>query len=227
MIFFCRKVLITTFITILTFMIGIIIHEVIHGVTAYYLGYQNIKISYNYVAMTSPHIDTLNHITKLRKTEILNQQDYPEKEYYRQTAQVPRFYVNLSSNLFIFIVGTLALLALHLKPSFLKFDSIISFFIFYSSLFLGQFISDGLVVAYNFLFGLSISTDLITCAYLLKLPKYSLLILVFLLSSLLLSYLFFSLIPAPNRPYLIIGVATGTIIGRIIWFKYLGHLILP
>jgi hypothetical protein len=224
---FSKNLFITVFLTIITFCIGIVTHETGHAITGKVFAYKNIKLSYKSTFMESKYHDSLKSIRKLRKYEIKNHLNYPEKQYYREIFEIPTIYIYASACVLTFLIGFVSLLLLYFNPHLLHFQHWFSYFIFYPSLFLGQFISDGIVLLITTILDKPITMDLIVVASLLYLPRLSLVLFMFILSTVMLCYLFFKLMPVEKRAYLILGICLGTIIGRILWFGFLGQILLP
>jgi hypothetical protein len=224
---FWKNLFITIFLTIITFCIGIITHEVGHAITGKIFDQKNIRVTYKATFMESKYHDSLKLIRKLRKYEIKNYLNYPEKKYYREVFEIPTIYIHSGACILTFSIGFVSLLLLYFNQHLLYFQHWSSYFIFYPSLFLGQFISDGIILLINVILDKPITLDLVVVASLLYLPRFSLVLFMFILVSIMLSYLFFKLISIEKRGYLILGISLGTIIGRIIWFNFLGPIILP
>jgi hypothetical protein len=218
--------------TMLTFCVGVVTHELGHAIAAHAVGgYKNIKVSYAQVSAKMIPIDTLEQLAKIRQYEIENNLEYPEKEYREnllQSIKTKRLFHVAGASILTFCIGFSAWLLLFFYPNLRNLNSKFSYFVFYSSLFVGQCAIDWI----KFLFvlvtsGEELRQDLLICAIILGLPRYSILIFMFLVSSALLAYLFFKMMPNSKRMILLVGVGIGTILGRIIWFGFLGNLLLP
>jgi hypothetical protein len=176
----------STIFIVLTFYLGIVTHEIGHAIAAYFFDYKDIKITYKSTQMKSPFIDSIQQIKLVRAYEIQNNIPFPEQKFYVEKFKTPTIFIFLSANILTFLIGFGALLFIHLKftPVDLQYDNPI----IYISLFLCQFISDGLVLLGSTIQNIKIQLDLVVVAKLLTLNKYVLVCTMSIISSFLIYY---------------------------------------
>ncbi|MFY7788566.1 MAG: hypothetical protein ACOVQA_11915, partial [Thermoflexibacteraceae bacterium] len=176
--------------------------------------------------------DTLDKIFELRKDVIKRQESYPEKPYVIEIGEIykkKRFIITLTPNLLIFSIGLFSWCFFCFSPSIRQLNTWYAWLIFYTSLFLGQFIKDGLIVFLRkFVINSSLGySDLELIALNLQMPRFSLLISLFLVTTILCLFLFFKFLPQEHRLRIFTSALIGATLGTWTWFNGVGNLILP
>lgn len=223
----------------LTFCLGVFLHESAHYITMKYI-FENTPVKMTFHAVyampkSTKLLKEAHEIYKRNKAQIDKGQDFPEKRHYTELNSIvsgERIWRSLSAPLSMFMLGTFAwLVLLYKRSSFQQENRYLSLWgLFLLSLFLGEAIIDCLSYSLYYFMDNPIQYrfDLATTSAWLGLPNGFLLHFAFAVpAAIMLSILFFRIIPRSECVSLIACCAVGTIMGQLFWFRLLGPWLLP
>lgn len=193
----------------LTFCLGVFLHESAHYITMKYIfEHTSVKMTFHAVHGRSKSLKEAQEIHKRNKMQIDKKQDFPEKKRYMELHAIvsgEKIWKSISAPLSMFALGTFAWLALlYKRRSFQQEDRHLSLWgLFLLSLFLGEAIIDCLLYSLHYFmdnpnrYGFAFAVP----------------------AAIMLSILFFRIIPRSECVSLIACCAVGTVMGQLFWFR--------